>query len=58
VPAPALWIVLGEVASELLGGQRVHPTKLLTDGYAFRHPDLDAGLRAVLAPRATPSPPA
>jgi NAD dependent epimerase/dehydratase family enzyme len=58
VPAPVLWIALGEVAGELLGGQRVHPTKLLTAGYAFRHPDLEAGLRAILAPTATPRTPA
>jgi uncharacterized protein len=51
VPASVLRIVLGEVAGELLGSQRVHPTKLLSTGYAFRHPDLAAGLRAVLAPR-------
>lgn len=50
VPAPVLWIALGEVAGELLGSQRVHPARLLTAGYAFRHPDLEMALRALLAP--------
>ncbi len=52
VPAPVLWIALGEVAGELLGSQRVHPARLLATGYAFRHPDLEAGLRALLEPGA------
>jgi len=52
VPSPALWIALGEVAGELLGSQRVHPARLLAAGYAFRNPDLEAGLRALLEPSA------
>jgi uncharacterized protein len=50
VPGPALWIALGEVAGELLGSQRVHPARLLAAGYPFRHPELEAGLRALLEP--------
>jgi uncharacterized protein (TIGR01777 family) len=50
VPGPALRIALGEVAGELLGSQRVHPARLLAAGYAFRHPDLEPGLRALLGP--------
>jgi uncharacterized protein (TIGR01777 family) len=52
VPGPALWIALGEVAGELLGSQRVHPARLLAASYAFRYPDLEAGLRALLEPSA------
>jgi uncharacterized protein (TIGR01777 family) len=47
-PAPALKLVLGEFASELLTGQRVLPQRLLADGFAFRHPDLESALRDVL----------
>ncbi len=52
VPGPVLRIALGEVAGELLGSQRVHPARLLASGFAFRYPDLDAGLRALLEPNA------
>jgi hypothetical protein len=37
------------VQSLLLVSQRVSPTQLEASGYSFRHPTLDAGLRAVLA---------
>lgn len=39
----------GELADNLLfSGQKVLPTTLQNDGYEFRHPDLEAALRAVL----------
>jgi NAD dependent epimerase/dehydratase family enzyme len=50
VPAPLLWVALGEMAGDLLASQRAHPATLLDSGYAFRHPDLEQGIRHVLAP--------
>jgi uncharacterized protein (TIGR01777 family) len=48
VPGFALKIVLGEFASDVLGGQRAVPTKLLEAGFPFRHPTLVDGLRSAL----------
>jgi len=52
VPRPALAVVLGgEMSRELLlGGQRVHPARLIALGHTFAHPDIDSALDAVLAP--------
>jgi uncharacterized protein len=47
-PAPAVRLALGEFSGELLGGQRVLPTRLLEDGFEFRHPELEGALRHVL----------
>jgi uncharacterized protein len=47
-PAPAVKLVLGEFASELLHGQRVLPKRLREAGYEFRHPELEGALRAAL----------
>ncbi|MDQ1499597.1 MAG: uncharacterized protein QOI86_2937 [Actinomycetota bacterium] len=53
-PAGLLRVMLGrEMADELLlTSQRVRPEVLLDHGFAFRHPGLDAGLAAALAPAA------
>jgi uncharacterized protein len=49
VPAPVLRLVFRDMAREvLLGSQRVEPSRLLESGYAFRHPQLEGALRAVL----------
>lgn len=49
VPAAALRLALGQLADEaLLAGQRVLPAALLSAGYRFRAPALDAALRHVL----------
>jgi NAD dependent epimerase/dehydratase family enzyme len=50
VPTPGLKVALGgELVDEmLLGGQRVLPAKLQRAGYEFRHPELEAALRAML----------
>lgn len=50
VPAPAFAIkaVLGEFAGSVLGSQRVVPKALLAAGFTFRHPDIDAVVRAAL----------
>ncbi|MEO7836576.1 MAG: TIGR01777 family oxidoreductase [Acidimicrobiales bacterium] len=49
VPRAALAAVLGgELAGELLASQRVLPTRLEADGYAFRLPGLEGALRTLL----------
>lgn len=51
LPAPgfALRRVFGEMADEaLLSSQRVEPKRLIDAGFAFRHPTLEAALRALL----------
>lgn len=48
VPGFALRLALGEMADELLlVSQRVNPRKLVTQGYAFRFPDLDAAFHSL-----------
>jgi len=49
MPAPAfvLRIALGELADALLTGQRAVPAKAESLGFRFRHPDLEAALRAI-----------
>ncbi|MGK5642125.1 TIGR01777 family oxidoreductase [Streptomyces sp. URMC 126] len=49
-PAPALRLVLGELASDVLAGQRVVPRRLLDSGFRFAHPDVESAVRAALAP--------
>ncbi len=46
VPAPALKVVLGEMAQEVLGSQRVLPTRLLKSGFAFAFPGIEETVRA------------
>lgn len=47
VPAIALKAVLGEFSSEVLGSIRVRPTRLVADGFIFRHPDLVTAVATV-----------
>jgi uncharacterized protein (TIGR01777 family) len=49
VPSFALHLVLGDLAGDILGSQRVVPGKLSDAGFVFSHPDLASGLRAELA---------
>lgn len=50
LPALAARLVMGEMAEELLlSSLRVEPVRLLAAGYQFRHPQLEAALRHVLA---------
>ncbi len=50
VPALAVRTLFGQMGEEaLLGSQRVSPAALESDGYSFRHTELPAALRAVLA---------
>jgi uncharacterized protein len=49
-PAFALRMALGEMADALLlASQRVIPERLLAEGYAFRFPELESALQAILA---------
>jgi uncharacterized protein len=48
-PAPALRVVLGEMAGDVLGSQRVLPTRLVESGFEFTHPGIEETLRAALA---------
>ncbi len=48
VPAPALRLAFGELASVLLGSQRVVPRVAEKTGYHFLFPDLVSALRAAL----------
>jgi hypothetical protein len=47
VPRFALRIVIGEVADEILFGQRVLPRALLDAGFTFRHTEIDEALAAL-----------
>jgi uncharacterized protein len=49
VPAPALKLLLGEMADQLLlTGQRVLPVRLQEHGYSFLFPDLPSALKQLL----------
>ena len=48
-PAPALRVALGEMAGDVLGSQRVLPTRLTESGFAFTHPGIEDAVRAALA---------
>jgi uncharacterized protein (TIGR01777 family) len=48
VPAFALRLAIGEMADVVLNGSRVIPERLMTSGYEFRYPELEAALRHVL----------
>ncbi|WP_221351867.1 TIGR01777 family oxidoreductase [Streptomyces beigongshangae] len=46
VPAPVLRAVLGEMAQEVLGSQRVLPARLLESGFTFAFPGIEEAIRA------------
>ena len=48
VPAVAVKLLYGEMATLVITGQRAVPRRALEWGYEFRHPDLDEALRSVL----------
>lgn len=48
VPAFALRLLLGEMASTVLGGQRVVPERLLREGFQFQYPGIEAALRDLM----------
>lgn len=45
VPAPALRLLLGEMASVLLTGQRAIPKRLLEEGFVFQFPEVRPALQ-------------
>jgi uncharacterized protein (TIGR01777 family) len=47
VPAIALRVVVGEMAGELVTGQRVLPEKARAGGFAFQYPQLEPALREI-----------
>lgn len=49
VPGFALRLPFRDFAEDLLGGQRVVPTRLLDAGFTFAEPEFEPALRAVLA---------
>jgi hypothetical protein len=49
VPATALRLVFGGMASELLASYRCRPTRLLAAGFSFRHAQLAACLQGMFA---------
>lgn len=48
VPAPALKLVLGEMSTMVLTGQKVIPRKLLQTGFRFRFSRLEAALKDIV----------
>ncbi|MFI2213637.1 TIGR01777 family oxidoreductase [Streptomyces sp. NPDC020141] len=51
VPAPALRLVLGDMASDVLGSQRAIPAKLLESGFSFAFPSIEQSITAALGER-------
>ena len=51
VPPPALRVVVGEFAGDILASQRMRPTALLEAGFSFDHADLAAMAEWVATPR-------
>ena len=45
IPAFALWLIFGEGATMITGGQKVLPGRLLKEGFEFRFQDIDAALQ-------------
>jgi hypothetical protein len=49
VPALIIRIILGELGSVLLNGQRVIPQRLMNMGFSFKYPQLDQALRHLIS---------
>ncbi|MFF0448386.1 TIGR01777 family oxidoreductase [Streptomyces sp. NPDC004609] len=49
VPAAALRLVLGDMASDVLSSQRAVPARLLESGFSFAFPDIESAITAALA---------
>jgi uncharacterized protein (TIGR01777 family) len=47
-PAPLLRLALGGMSGDILGSQRVRPTRLLSSGFTFAFPSIEGALRAAL----------
>ncbi|MEV7283578.1 TIGR01777 family oxidoreductase [Streptomyces sp. NPDC093252] len=48
VPSPVLRAALGEMSGDVLGSQRVRPTRLLESGFTFAFPTIEDTVRAAL----------
>jgi len=48
IPGFLLKLVLGEMSSLLLEGQKVFPTRLVGEGFSFLYPDLPSALAGLL----------
>jgi len=48
VPAPMLRLLFGDMAQLLTEGQRVLPQRALRAGFAYRYPDLESALQALI----------
>ncbi|MFR9674870.1 TIGR01777 family oxidoreductase [Streptomyces sp. TR06-5] len=48
VPAALLRLAIGEFAGDVIGSQRVLPTRLLETGFRFAHPGVEDAVRAAL----------
>jgi uncharacterized protein (TIGR01777 family) len=48
VPSPALRLVIGEFADNVLTGQRVMPARLQAAGFEFSYPEIESALRALV----------
>jgi NAD dependent epimerase/dehydratase family enzyme len=45
IPAFVIKLLLGEMATVLLDGQRMMPSRLLEAGFVFQHPEIHAALQ-------------
>jgi uncharacterized protein len=50
IPGFALRAVLGQMAGEIVGSQRILPARLVESGFSFGTPDIASALKAALAP--------
>jgi uncharacterized protein (TIGR01777 family) len=57
VPAPALRLLLGEMSTVLLTGQRATPKRLLEEGFVFQFPRVESALKNLLGGRRPAGPP-
>jgi hypothetical protein len=48
LPAFVFWLLFGEVATVVVDGQRVYPTRLQQAGYPFKFETLEPALRELL----------
>jgi hypothetical protein len=48
VPAFALRLLLGEMSTLVVDGQRVLPNRLIAGGFTFQYPELKAALMSAL----------
>jgi NAD dependent epimerase/dehydratase family enzyme len=47
-PSFALKLIVGEMATTILTGQRVLPDRIRKEGYHFRYPEIEQAFRGIL----------